>query len=228
MVSLHATIRKEFGKKNKKLRKRGYLPGVLYGRYVKATPITLEYKEFENIYKEAGESSLISLKLEDPDLKNAPQDHVVLIRDAVIHPLRRVFEHADFYQIPMDEEIMISVPLVFVNESPAVKNEGAVLVRNVYELEIRAFPKDLPREISVDLSMLERVDDAILAKDLTLPLGVKSEVKEDFVIALVSSPQAEKLPAEAAPVPPLGEIKTEGEAKREEAAKKKEGEEAAA
>ena len=221
MLSLTATIRTELGKKNKKLRKEGYLPGVLYGRKVKSTPLSLIYKDFERIYKEAGESSLISLEFQDQGPPGVPRENVVLIRDAVLHPLKRMFEHVDFYQVPMDEEILIAIPLVFVNESFAVESEGAVLVRNVYEINIRALPKDLPREISVDLSRLEHINDAILAKDLFLPPGVKTEAREDFVIAFAAPPRAEEVPTEAAASAPLEEIKTEGEAKREEAAKEK-------
>ncbi|PIW34649.1 MAG: 50S ribosomal protein L25, partial [Candidatus Nealsonbacteria bacterium CG15_BIG_FIL_POST_REV_8_21_14_020_37_12] len=64
-------IRKTLGKKAKALRKRGILPGVLYGPTrqkggypKKAQPLELNEKQFEKVYKEAGESSLISLEVE--------------------------------------------------------------------------------------------------------------------------------------------------------------------
>jgi large subunit ribosomal protein L25 len=226
MLSLTATIRTQLGRKSKKLRRDGYLPGVLYGRKVKSTPLSLVYKDFERIYGEAGESSLISLEFKDQTPAGVGRENVVLIRDAVLHPLKRRFEHVDFYQVPMDEEIVIPIPLVFINESSAVQGEGAVLVRNVYEITVRALPKDLPRELSVDLSKLEHTNDTILAKDLSLPAGVKCEAGEDFVIAFAAPPRAEEVPVEAAAPAPLEEIKTEGETKREEAAKEKAEEEA--
>lgn len=228
MLSLTATIRRELGKKSKKLRKDGYLPGVLYGRKVKSTSLSLMYKDFEKVYKEAGESSLISLEFHDQAPVGVPRENVVLIRDAVLHPLKREFTHVDFYQVPMDEEIVLSIPLVFANESFAVASEGAVLVRNVYEINIRALPKDLPRNISVDLSRLEHIGDTILMKNLSLPAGTKSEAGEDFVVAFAASPREEEIPEETVAGAPLGEIKTEGETKREEAAKEKGEEEATA
>lgn len=66
MISLPAKIRTEKGKKVKKLRKKGALPGILYGSALKgAQPLELDYKTFEKVFEEAGESSLISLEIEN-------------------------------------------------------------------------------------------------------------------------------------------------------------------
>lgn len=216
MLSLQAIIRTQLGKQAKHLRKEGILPGVLYGQKVKSTPVAVRYKEFEKVYVEAGESSLISLNMEGQENKGVPKENVVLIRDLVIHPLTRLFTHVDFYQVRMDEEITIFIPLEFENEAPAVNNEGAVLVRNIYELEVSALPKDLPHRIVVDLSRLGHIDDSLLVKDLPVPSGVTVEAEADTVVAFVSAPRAEEITEEApeAVVAPE-EIKTEGEEKRE-------------
>jgi len=211
MLSLNATIRAQFGKRNKKLREEGFLPGILYGRKITSTPITLGYKDFDKIYKEVGESALVSLMVKD-------KENVILIRDAVVHPLTRKFIHADFYQVSMDEEITITVPIIFENESPAVKDEGAVLVRNVYELEVSALPKDLPREIAVDLSRLKHTDDSIVVKDLVISRGVSIGTEDDLVIASVSAPVEEIIEEEAEEEVAPEDIKTEAEEKREEEA----------
>lgn len=209
MLSLKATVRTQFGKKLKKLREEGLFPGVLYGRKTETIPISLDYKDFDSVYKEAGESALISIEVND-------KENVVLIRDVVVHPLTDRLVHSDFYQVPMDEKITITIPVSFENEAPAVKNEGAVLIRNVYELDVSALPKNLPREITADLSALEHVDDSILVKDISLLEGVSIDAEDDLVIASVSAPQEEEIIEEEAPeeVAP-GEIKTEAEEKRE-------------
>jgi len=226
MISLRATIREELGKKSKKLRRDGYIPGVLYGRKVKSTPISLQYKEFEKVYNEAGESTLVTLELNQAGTKDLPKENVVLIRDAVVHPLLRSFVHVDFYQVPMDEKITISIPLVFENEPPAVKSEGAVLVRNIYEIGVSAYPKDLPSEIKVDLSTLEAIGDSILVKSLAIPDGVDVDAEEDFVVASVSAPVEEEI-EELVEEMAAEDIKTEAEEKRaDEEAEKSAKEEA--
>lgn len=216
MLSLKAKIRTQLGKKNKKLRDEDKLPGVLYGRKVESTPITLDYKDFDTVYQDAGESALVSLELVRD---GASSENVVLIRDVVVHPLSRRFIHTDFYQVPMDEEITITIPMTFMGEAPAVKNEGAVLIRNVYDVNISALPKKLPREIVVDLSILEHMDDAISVKDLTMPEGVSIEAEEDLVIVSVTAPEEEVIEEEVEEgVVAPDEIMTEAEEKREEEA----------
>lgn len=219
MLSLKATIRTQLGKKSKKLRRDGYIPAILYGRKIESLPISLGYKEFERVYKEAGGSTLISLEIDQNSdtKKDASEENIVLIRDAIIHPLARTFMHVDFYQVPMNEEITVSVPLTFENEAPAVKSEGAVLVRNVYEIEVSALPKNLPPEILVDLSSLKNIDDAILVKDLLVPEGVHIGAEEDIVIAQTSAPRKEEIAEEAPEEVAAEDIKTEAEGKREEA-----------
>lgn len=225
MLNLNATIRTEFGKKNNKLRLDGYIPAVLYGKKVKSAPLSLIYKEFEAAYSEAGENMLISLKIKNAGKANIPEENAVLIRDPALDPLSRKFIHADFYQVPMDEEIDISIPLVFENEAPAVKSEGAVLVRNIYEIEVSALPKDLPREISVNLSRLEHIDDAILVKDIIVGRGVKIKAEKDLVVVYVTAPEKEEIAEEPAAEVAASEIKTEAEGKRAEEAIKKAAEE---
>ncbi|MFY9457996.1 MAG: 50S ribosomal protein L25 [Candidatus Spechtbacterales bacterium] len=214
-------IRTALGKKSKKLRRENQLPGVLYGRKIESTPVSIEYKEFEKVYAEARENTLVSLEIDSDSesVKGVPGENVVLIRDAIMHPLRNSFIHVDFYQVSMDEEIKISIPLAFVNEAPAVKDEGAVLERNIFDLEVSALPKDLPREITVDLSKLAHIGDAILVKDLTVQAGVKIEAGGDIIVVQVSAPAAEEITEQAQDVVAPEDIKTEGEEKREEKAK---------
>lgn len=218
MISLQATIRTTLGKKSRRLRKDGLIPAVLYGKKVKSIAVAVGYKEFEKIYREAGESTLVSLLIEGKE-QGAEKENAVLFRDPIRHPLTQAFMHVDFYQVPMDEEIRISIPLVFENESLLVKNGEAVLAKNIYTLEIIALPRDLPHEIKVDLSKLQTIDDMILGKDLALPPGVRVAAGENFVIASLTLPEAEEVAPEAVVEVAPTEIKTEGEEKRAEKAK---------
>jgi len=213
MLSLKATIRTQFGKRNKKLRKEGFLPGVLYGRKIESMPLSINYKDFYELYKEVGESALVSIDLEGAETS---KENVVLIRDVVTHPLTQKFIHTDFYQVPLDEEITITVPISFENEAPAVKDEGGVLIRNVYEISVSALPKNLPRELTVDLSSLDHIDDLILVKDLSVPEGTTIDAEDDLMVVSVSAPKEEVIEEEVSEEVAPEEIKTEAEEKREE------------
>jgi large subunit ribosomal protein L25 len=186
-LKISAKIRKEKGKKLKTLRKRGVLPAVLYGPKIKNLNLEIDAKEFEKILERAGESSLISLELEDEKLKN--KEFLVLIHEVQRDPLSQKPIHVDFYQPLLKEKIEAKVPIIFEGEAPAVKEFGGTLVKNISEIEVRATPQNLPREIKVDISNLKTFEDAILVSDLKLPKGVEIKRAKEEVIARVLPPE---------------------------------------
>jgi len=218
MLSLKAKIRKNLRKKVKVLREKGILPAVLYGPKIKESlPLEVDSKEFEKIYKEVGESSLISLDIEG---KQSP----VLIHEVARDPLSEEPIHVDFYQPRLDEEIEAKVPLAFEGEAPAVKELGGTLVKNIYEVEAKALPQNLPHEIKVSVEKLKTFEDSILIKDLNIPKDVKILKEPEETVAFVA--ESEKVEEELEkPVEEKVEEVEKAEEKKEEAEEKEEREE---
>lgn len=211
---LKAEPRKELGRKARTLRKKGFLPAVLYGEKIASQPLSVPVSDFMKVYQAAGESSLITLKVSE-NIYN------VLIHDIASDPIKNDPIHADFYAVRMDKEIHADIPLVFAGESLAVKNEGGVLVKVVQEIEVSALPKDLPHEISVDISTLVSFADRITVRNLFVPQGVKIKAEPDEVIALVKSPRSDEELEELKQAPTAEapeEVKTEQELKKEKIA----------
>lgn len=217
MLSLSANIRKTLGKKVKSLRKKDILPGVLYGPKIKPLVLEIDLKEFEKIYKEAGESSLISLEV---DNRKVP----VLIHEIQRDPLSLEPIHIDFYQPSLEEEITANVPIIFEGVSPIVKELGGTLVREISELEVKALPQNLPHEIKVNVGNLKTFEDEILIKDLKIPAGVKVQRGPDDIVAVITPP--EKVEEELAkPVEEkVEEVEKVEEEEREEEEREAEGE----
>ncbi len=165
------------------LRKEGFLPLVLYGVKTKNLALKVDLKEFKKIYQEAGESSLISLKIEGDK-----EESMVLIHDTQFHPLSDEIIHADLYKPDLKKETEAAVPLEFIGESLAVKNLEGTLIKNIQEVEVKALPQNLPHEIRVDVSKLETFEDNILIKDLVLPEGVEVLKDEAEIIVSVAPP----------------------------------------
>ena len=216
--------RREIGKKAKLLRNKGYVPAVLYGYGIKSAPVAVETIPFEKVWKEAGETSLVSLQLEDGSRRT------VLIHDVSRDILRGNPLHADFYAVRMDRVLEADIPLVFTGEADAVKTLNGVLVKVIHELPIQALPKDLPHEISVDISALRTFEDQIFVRDIPLPEGVELRVEPDQVVALVEAPRTEEelaaleQPAEVS----LENIELAGEKEKEAATEGEAAEEGAA
>src|SRR3989344_6330630 len=173
------------GKKVKIYRRQGLIPAVLYGMRVNM-PLFVSEREFSNVSRMAGESSLISLLDENAHARN------VIVHDVSRDPITDRILHIDFYEVRMDKKMKARVQLVFSGESPAVKSDGGILVHPMQDIEVECLPQDLPHEILVDVSPLKTFTDAIRVKDLALPSGVSVHGAEpDTVVALVEEPRSE-------------------------------------
>src|SRR3989344_4714727 len=199
--------RKIKGKKVKTLRQQGLIPAVLYGGNEKENLLcSVKSGELRKVWHEAGGSSVI-------EMETLAEKKNVLIQDVTFDPLKGEPLHIDFYAVRMDKLITTAVPIVFKGESPAVKNLGGVLVKVAHELEIEALPKNLPSEISVDISGLANLNDHFIVGDLDLKEGVKIKAEKDKVIVLVKAQEEEK---EEEKERAIEDIEVEAKGKKEE------------
>jgi len=188
MLNLSARIRSKDESVNQ-LRKKGKLPAVVYGYQTDNLAIKMDRVDFEKAQREAGESTLIKIDLKDEKGKKMKVTPTVLIQETQEHPVTDEFTHVDFYQPDLKEKVQVEIPLEFVGESLAVKEEDGTLVRNLSEVTIEALPESLIHDIEVDVSVLETFDDVIKVKDLDTPEEVEIMEDDDTVVALVSRPQ---------------------------------------
>ncbi len=182
-ISLSADLRKELGSQVKGLRDKGLIPGVVYGQKTKNLALTLDAKEFNKVFKQAGENSLINLKI-----SGQKEDLPVLIHDIQKDPLTEAIVHIDFYRPNLEKAVKALIPLKIVGESLAVKNLGGTLVKKVSEIEVKALPMHLPSEIIVDISSLEKLGSEIFVRDLNLSQKVEILKGPDEVVVFIAAP----------------------------------------
>lgn len=239
MINLSVEIRKEG--KLKDLRDKGIIPGVLYGPKVKTVSVEVDLKKFKKVYEEAGESSLVSLKVDLPSHTSKQgsgggKEFLVLIHETQKDSVSGEFIHVDFYQPILTEEVEATVPLVFEGEAPAVGDLGGTLVKGFQEVEVKALPQNLPHEIKVNVESLKTFEDEVTIKDLKTDEGVKIMKEPNEIVVNVvplekveeelEKPIEEKVDEvgeaeekESAQISPAGETeadKGEKESKKEE------------
>ena len=188
MLELSAKIRDE-NKTTNQIRSEGFVPAVVYGYEMDNLSIQVDSVDLEKVYREAGESTLVKINLKDQDGNKVDETPTVLIQDTQEHAITDEFTHVDFYQPNLDETVEVEIPLEFVGQSLAVKDEDGTLVRNLSSVTIEALPESLIHDIEVDISVLETFDDVIKVEDLNVPEGVEIMEDDDAVVALVSRPQ---------------------------------------
>jgi large subunit ribosomal protein L25 len=201
-------LTKKFPKAHRVESKTESLRGVFYGKKEVSTPISISYIEFKKVWKEAGNSSLIVLK-------GVGEDKEVVIQDMDIDPVFGRVRHVDFYVIERGKVMEADVLLEFIGESPAVKELGGILVKALRELKIEVMPKDLPKNIEVDVSILKTLDSKIFVKDLILPDSAKALDDTNEVVALITEAEEEEV-EEVTEAPDLADIEIEQKGKKEE------------
>lgn len=183
---LSAVARTIHGKQVKKIRREGVIPAVLYGPTLEnPRSVSVQAREFEDIFKVAGNTALIDLDLEG-------ETHSVFIRDVQDHPVRRHTLHIDFYAPNLNEPVQASVPVVTIGELPGTVT--GVLMHGRQVLDIRALPDAIPQQIEVDISSLENIDDSIFISDLVLPEGLEVLNAEDELLVRLTTPRVSEEP----------------------------------
>ncbi len=161
-LTLQAENRTIFGRKVKQLRKNGKIPANVFGKKIKSTAITVDGKEFEKVFDEAGNTTVIELSV-------GGATHPVLVQNMHTHPISRAVLHIDFHEVDLKEKIKAMVPLQFEGESPAVTEKIGVLLTSLDQVEVEALPTHLPDAIIVDVSKLSEVDQVLTVADLKVP-----------------------------------------------------------
>ena len=209
---LKAEERKVLGKKVKKLRREGFLPGNVYGKGLHSHALQVKLSDFENVYKEAGETGLV-------DLSYDGQTKPVLIKNLQMNHATRTLLHVDFYQVNLKEKVKATVPIVITGEAKAVTDKIGLVLQNLSDVEIEALPDKLPENIEISVENLAEIGEQLTVADLKAPAEVTILTDPAQTVAKVAElvvEEPEPEPEEAAEGEEGAQGKaTEGEATEE-------------
>ncbi|MDD5085783.1 MAG: 50S ribosomal protein L25/general stress protein Ctc [Candidatus Omnitrophica bacterium] len=193
-AELKAVKREKLGKEYaKKLRKKEWIPAVIYGGKTGSMPLEISLYDFKQLLRTgAGGNVIIDLKIEGDKTKA----HTVLIKELQQDPVTGAVQHVDFKAISLTEKIRIKVPVQEKGESVGVK-EGGILDHIHREVEVECLPTEIPPKIDVPVEHL-KIGDSIFVKDLVFPEGVTCTMSPDDLIFTVLVPKKEEEVAPAA------------------------------
>ena len=186
-IHLSAQPRSELGSRaNKRIRDKGFVPGVLYGHKEAVVPVTLPKKELSTHLSHG--AHLFDLALDGKTEK-------VLVKEVQYDHLGMEVIHVDFARVSLDEKVEVTVPIE-LKGTPKGEEEGGVLQQMLNELEVECLVTDIPDSITVNVSEM-KVDDSIHISDLKLPPGVRALQDPEVIVAAVKVIEEEA----AAPTP---------------------------
>lgn len=201
------------GSKVKKLRRQNILPANVFGKTVTSQSLQVSEVEFNRVFKDAGETSLIWLKIEGED-----KERPTLVKNITHNPVTGKKLHVDFHQVNLKEKVSANVPVEIVGEVQLIKDGQAVLEINLHEIEVEALPTDIPESLVFDISGLAEIGNLLKVSDAKLPEGVTLLTDPEKTVVAIGAPQKEEAPLEVVPEVEegaTGAVPVEGEAPKE-------------
>lgn len=206
-----------------RLRKSGFVPGVVYGDNKENLLVQLDSKKLIHFLHKIGEENVLTnLKIKN-DGKVTEQ--LVIIKDMQYDPVTEKLVHMDFQRVSLKKKIISEVHIVLKGEPEGVK-VGGILDQALRAVEVECLPQDMPEHIEVDISGLN-IHDSVHVRDLPLPPGAEMVTDEERTVLSILPPRKieveEEAPAEIEEPELIGE---EGEEGKEETPEEGEGKEA--
>jgi large subunit ribosomal protein L25 len=187
-MELNANLRQLTGNHAKKLRSEFLIPAVVYGLGNPSINLEVGYNDFVKLFREAGETTLVSLKFDSKTKK-------VLIKDIQKDPVSGRVIHASFLEVNLKVKIKAMIPVVVEGEeeSPVLKSGTGILNLIKHEIEVEALPTDLPHSFVVNVSKLENIGDEVKVSALEFDRTKVEliDLTEDDLILNIDSPQEE-------------------------------------
>lgn len=165
----------------KQIRKDGYIPSIVYGGDKEPQTISVESINLLKTMRDEGRNAIISLDIDKGETVD------VMVHDYQKDPLKGDVTHLDFYVVDMSEEMDVEVVLHLEGEPAGVK-EGGILQQPIYELQVRAKPRDIPEGITVDVSALE-IGDSMSVEELTVDGNYEFIDEPDATLVTILPPE---------------------------------------
>ena len=180
---LAAEVRQTQGKKNRRLRQEGYVPGIVYGPSTEPVSVQFPYRAIELTLMDAGGTNLIDIEVNG---KSYPS----LAREVQRDVVRGDILHVDFLAVDQSQRISVEVPIVTHGQSPVVAAREGILITGRSSLTIEVFPSDIRDRIMIDLSELTELGSEVLVRDLTFGETVIVHNDPNEMLAKIVQPAA--------------------------------------
>ena len=177
-IDIKGSFREEVGKKStKQLRKKGHIPCILY-REGEVKHFEAEINAFNNLVYTPN-VYLVNLDIDG-------EKYQAVMQDIHFHPVKDYIQHIDFYQVVEKHPFWMRIPVRFNGQPYGVQDGGKLIIKK-RKIIIRALPKHMPDELTLDISDLG-IGDSIRIADLQYD---NLELLDDpnSVLVLVKSPR---------------------------------------
>jgi large subunit ribosomal protein L25 len=183
-VKIEVEEREEVGSAaSRRLRRDGFIPGVLYGRGKKPHAIRIGERDLRKAL--TGPAGLHAIL--DVVLAGQKTTHPSILKDYQADVISGRLAHIDLQEVRLDQSIQAQVVIELVGEA-AGSIEGGVLSQVTREINVEALPLEVPERIEVDVSSMQ-MGDTLRLSDVIAQDGVTFlDDPEETVVATVTVP----------------------------------------
>ncbi len=190
---LNIELREKVGKGAcRRLRNKGMVPAIVYGKGMDPVPATVGAKELLNaIAGEGGINHILTLKGD-----KALDGKLVIVSDLLRDCLKGSPLHVDLHKINLEEKVRVPVPVNIVGSSIGVK-EGGILDFALHALEVECLANQIPEHLDAVVTDL-KIGDSLHVSDIVVPAGAKIlHDPKATVVSILGKPKEEAAPVEA-------------------------------
>jgi large subunit ribosomal protein L25 len=192
-IKLEVASRESTGsRESRRLRGRGLIPGILYGRGIDPQPIIVPERDLRRaLTGGSGMHTILDVVVEGQDTT-----HPSILKDYQQDPLRGKLVHIDLQEVRLDQVITAAVTIILVgaDDAPGVR-EGGALSQVVREVNVEALPMEVPEHLELDVSAMV-IGDTLRLADLVARDGVTYLDDPETVLATLTMPTRVEEPEE--------------------------------
>ncbi len=168
--------------KAKSIRKKGFVPGILYGKNMDSVGVAMDNKEFKQMYSENKENKVFDIEFND-------EVHKVYIHEVQRQTMNdKEFIHFDLHKVTNEDFVHTHIPIVLENKSK-IESQGYVVQQQLLDVEVKYGAYNTATHVSGDLSYLQDGGSLTVA-DLNIPQGVSILEDMNSIVASVNYPKA--------------------------------------
>jgi len=189
--TLKATPRSDFGKgPNRRLRVDGLIPAVVYMKGKEAATIAASPKDLYAIIQgPLAMNTVINVHIE-----GEATPRLACIREYQVHPVKRTFEHVDFWEVTPETVLTLKVPFSGAGRSEAERQGGKIRFTRD-DIVVRAKPANIPAKVTYDMTTLNAANHNITVSKLTMPEGVEAVYTNDYSLIQITMPKVVEVAA---------------------------------
>ncbi len=183
--ALAVQVRESKGKgAARKLRRNDQIPAIFYGPKTEPIMLAVDYSELKRVVtKSNAENIILDLQIQ---LDQGTETRKAMLKELVTDPIMDTYIHADFYEISMDKEITVDIPIHLINTPEGVV-KGGILQHIRRALTVSCLPDKLISFFDIDVSGLD-IGESLHVRDIELPEGISLVDEDHLTVAVIAAP----------------------------------------